>query len=242
MFNSMKRLAPVALAGLLTACGGGSGITTADPVPTPTPDPTPTPAMEYQYQVTVTNLTNAQPLSPVALVLHQTGEIWTIGQPASQMLENLAESGDNSGVMDADFVVASGTNGDVLMPGMNAEIMLTTTDMMASHFSVATMLVNTNDAFTGLNAIDLSALEVGDMMMFKTRVYDAGTEGNSEMAGTIPGPADGGEGLNAERDDVDFVAMHPGVVSMDDGLSTSVLTADHKFDNPAMSVKIMRMQ
>ena len=48
--------------------------------------------------------------------------------------------------------------------------------------------------------------------------------------------------MNTARDDVDFVAMHPGVVTADDGLSSSVLTGEHKFDNPALSVKIMRMQ
>ncbi len=240
-----KRLAPIALAGFLTACGGSSstnGDPNANPMPVPTPDPVPTPAMEYQYQVTVTNLTNFQPLSPLALVLHETGQIWQIGQSASTMLENLAESGDNSGVMGADFVVSSASNDGILLPGMSAEVMIMTTDMMASHLSLATMLVNTNDAFTGLNAIDLSMMEVGGMMMFNPSVYDSGTEGNSEMAGTIPGPADGGEGLNAARDDVDFVAMHPGVVSADDGLSSSVLTGEHKFDNPAVSVKIVRMQ
>jgi hypothetical protein len=240
MLHSIKRLAPIALVGLLTACDGSSS-NNPDPMTDPVVDD-PTPVMEYQYQVTVTNLTNAQPLSPIALVLHETGEIWQIGQSASAVLENLAESGDNSGVMAADFAVSNATNGEVLLPGMNAQVMITTTDMMASKFSLATMLVNTNDAFTGLNAIDLSQLEVGGMMMLHTGVYDAGTEGNTEMPGTIPGPADGGEGMNAARDDVDYVAMHPGVVSADDGLATSVLTGEYKFDNPAMSVKIMRMQ
>jgi hypothetical protein len=240
MLHSIKRLAPFALLGLLTGCGSSSDKTVVIPDPVVTPDPVP--AMEYQYQVTVINLTNAQPLSPVALVLHETGKVWQIGQPASAMLENLAESGDNSGVLAAEFAVSNATNGDVLLPGMQTQIMISTTDMMASKFSLATMLVNTNDAFTGLNAIDLSGLEVGGMMMINPGVYDAGTEGNSEMPGTIPGPADSGEGMNAARDDVDYVAIHPGVVSGDDGLTTSVLTGEHKFDNPAMSVKIMRMQ
>jgi hypothetical protein len=144
--------------------------------------------------------------------------------------------------MGADFVVSSASNDGILLPGMSAEVMIMTTDMMASNFSLATMLVNTNDAFTGLNAIDLSMMEVVGMMMFKPGIYDAGTEGNSVMPGTIPGPADGGEGMNAARDDVDFVVMHPGVVSADDGLSSSVLTGEHKLDNPALSVKIVRMQ
>ncbi|MFT4928228.1 MAG: hypothetical protein ACI8WB_004347 [Phenylobacterium sp.] len=242
MLHSKKVLTSIALAtvlgSVLSACGGSSNNNSMpDPVP-----PVVVPPATMEYQVTVTNLTNGQPLSPVALVLHETGEIWQIGQPASLMLETLAESGDNSGVMGADFVLASQSNGAVLPPGMATDITISTTDAMAMKLSLATMLVNTNDAFTGLNAIDLTTLEVGGMMSFKTGVYDAGTEANSEMANTIPGPADGGEGLNAARDDVDFVAMHPGVVSSDDGLMMSVLTGEHKFDNPAMMVKIMRLQ
>lgn len=235
----LTSLAPLTLAMVLSACGGSSNNNTSA-TPTPVPPPPPPPTMEYQ--VTVTNLTNAQPLSPLTLVLHQSGEIWQVGQAASVMLETLAESGDNSGVMAADFVLSNATNGEVLLPGLQAQLTISTTDATASKLSLATMLVNTNDAFSGLNAIDLSGLEVGSTIMFKTVVYDAGTEGNSEMPGTIPGPADGGEGMNVARDDVDFVAMHPGVVSGDDGLTASVLTGAHKFDNPAMSVKIMRMQ
>jgi hypothetical protein len=88
----------------------------------------------------------------------------------------------------------------------------------------------------------LSGLSVGDTWSAYTSVYDAGTESNSEAQGTIPGPADGGTGFEAERDDVDFVGMHSGVVSMDDGLATSVLTQAHRFDNPAAYIVITRME
>ena len=79
-------------------------------------------------------------------------------------------------------------------------------------------------------------------LTFTTFAYDAGTEANSEAAGTIPGPADSGEGFNEERDDVNYVAMHPGVVSQHDGLSSSVLSSQHKFDNPLTQVVITRTQ
>ena len=104
------------------------------------------------------------------------------------------------------------------------------------------MLVNTNDAFTGLNAYNLADLDVGEEWTSVARAYDAGTEANSEAAGTMPGPADDGEGFNAERDDADFVALHPGVVSADDGLSSSVLSVQHKFDNPVMRITVTRTE
>ena len=215
----------------LSACGGSDD--------NPSSEIDESPAM---YTITVTNLTNAQPLSPIVALLHSTGEIWQVGQPASALLENLAESSDNSGFLTADFVTVSASSDGILAPGMEAELMLSTSDENATQFSLATMLVNTNDAFSGLSKIDLTELSVDDSMDFTVSVYDAGTESNSEAAGTIPGPADGGEGFNEARDDTDFVSYHPGVVSMDDGLTTSVLNNQHKFDNPAMSVKIVRTQ
>ncbi|MFT5164154.1 MAG: hypothetical protein ACI9FJ_002755 [Alteromonadaceae bacterium] len=240
MLRSSKLLTSLILAGVLSACGGSSN-NNDTAMDTPVPPPVP-PVVTLEYQVTVSNLTNAQPFSPLALVLHQSGEIWQIGQPASLMLETLAESGDNSGVIGADFVVSSASNDGILLPGAQAQVTISTTDTAAAKLSLAAMLVNTNDGFSGFNSVDLSALEVGGMMRFTTSVYDAGTEGNGEMPGTIPGPADGGEGMNEARDDVDYVAMHPGIVSADDGLTLSVLSGEHKFDNPAMSVKIMRIQ
>jgi hypothetical protein len=226
---------PLSIVLTLTACGHDDD----DEMEVIEPPPV---VMEYQYQVTVTNLTNAQPLSPIAVLLHDTGEIWQIGQRASSALENLSESGDNSGVMAEDYVVSSESNGDILMPGTQTDIMIMTTDEAATNLSLATMLVNTNDAFTGLSRVDLSSLAVDEMLTYKVAVYDAGTEANSEAAGSIPGPADGGEGFNMARDDVDYVARHPGAVGVDDGLSSSVLNNEHKFDNPAMSVKIVRVQ
>jgi hypothetical protein len=104
------------------------------------------------------------------------------------------------------------------------------------------MLVNTNDAFSGFNAMDIANLEVGESISLRTGSYDAGTEKNSESMASIPGPAAGGEGYNEARDDVDFVAMHPGVVSMDDGLMSSALTQAHRFDNPTLAITFTRTE
>jgi hypothetical protein len=235
MFNVKQCIAPLTLTLLLVACGSSD-----DPDPIVI-EPAPAP-LEYQYEITLANLTNAQPLSPVLSVLHQQASIWTIGEASSAELENLAESGNPSDLSAASFVVASATTADVLPPGVTETVTIMTTNADALQLSIVSMLVNTNDAFTGLSKIDLSDLAVGDSMSLRSGVYDAGTEANSEAAGSIPGPADGGEGFNSMRDDVDFVSRHPGVVGMDDGLSNSVLNNEHKFDNPAMSVMIVRVQ
>jgi hypothetical protein len=190
----------------------------------------------------VINLTTAQPMSPLAVVLHTEGELWKIGEMASASLEKLAESGDNSEVL-AEAMVLSGKSGaGILAPGMREMVDVNIEDTMPTHFSLATMLVNTNDAFTGTTAIDISNLAVDESISLLTSSYDSGTEKNSELMATIPGPAAGGEGYNEMRDDVDYVAMHPGVVSKDDGLTQSVLTQDHRFDNPTLSITITRVE
>ncbi|WDE05983.1 spondin domain-containing protein [Thalassomonas viridans] len=235
---NIKGLAPLALVTLLSACGGSDNDSDNDGV-VDMPDPMP---VEMSYEVTVTNLTYAQPLSPIAVVLHGDSALWTVGEMASTPLEILAEGGDNSDLIAMDAILASASGEGAVGPGASATLTVTTTDETATHLSVVSMLVNTNDAFTGLTAMDLSSLAVDSPQTWTLGVYDAGTEANSELAGTIPGPADGGAGYDAERDDVDFVARHPGVVTMDDGLSTSVLTQAHRFDSPAIKLTITRKQ
>ncbi|MBQ4812256.1 hypothetical protein A7985_19070 [Pseudoalteromonas luteoviolacea] len=218
----------------LVACGD-------DDDPPMTVDPTPTPT-EAMIKITATNLTYAQPLSPIGVALHKEGQFWQLGEPASEALEVLAEGGDNSGLLGLDVVQTKASTDAPLAPGAKAELTLSQETLADQKLSVITMMVNTNDGFTGLNALDVSSMAVGEEMRFVTYAYDAGTEANTEASGTIPGPADGGEGFNAQRETLNKVAMHPGVVGQDDGLSSSVLSSDHKFDNPLMAITITRMK
>jgi hypothetical protein len=197
------------------------------------------------YDVTVINATNNQPLSPVAVVVHGAGySAWTIGSAASTELEYIAEGGSNSELL-ASLTgedAASGSGTGAIGPGGSETISVNAGASTQTLLTVVSMLVNTNDAFTGLRSVDVSALASGDSMTLHAKVYDAGTELNSEAVGTLPGPADGGEGFNPARSDInDIVTSHSGVVSADDGLGTSVLDQSHRFDNPAMTVTITRM-
>ncbi|QYJ89596.1 spondin domain-containing protein [Shewanella halotolerans] len=205
------------------------------------PEP-PTAPVERSFTLTVTNLTANQPMSPLALLATSNGyHAWQNGEPASLALEQLAEGGDQSGYsaeMDGIDMVVSGAG--ILPPGASESLTLTQTEAATASLSLLTMLVNTNDAFSGLDAIDISLMAVDQSQSFYTPAYDAGTEANSEIKGSIPGPADGGEGFNAGRDDVNRVHLHPGVISQDDGLSDSVLKASHRFDNPVLKVTIQR--
>jgi len=205
---------------------------------------TPPPVMSNKiYTVTVTNLTANQPMSPVALILHRGDtSAWQTGVAADLALETLAEAGDSSllaTMNDAD-TITSGLG--LLISGMKESIELSAPSDSVDSLSILTMLVNTNDAFAGLNSFNLAQMSLNERVSLRSIAYDAGTEKNTEAKGTIPGPADGGEGFNALRDDVDRVHAHPGVISVDDGLTDSVLNASHRFDNPVLAVSIERIQ
>lgn len=240
-FTKLKNLGFIASASLLlAACGSDNNLDVEPPPPPP-------PAMA-KFEVSVSNITHDQPMSPIALISHNDQyRVFTIGQAATAGLELLAEAGDNSGLLqeanDNIYSNSQSSGAGIVGPGANETIEI---EMLASEvnlLSVMTMLVNTNDAITGRANIDVSQLATGDSMSVRGVVYDAGTERNTEAVGTIPGPADGGEGFNAARDDIfDQVSMHPGVVSADDGLSTSVLNEGHRFDNTAIAIRITRTE
>jgi hypothetical protein len=197
------------------------------------------------YEISVTNLSSNQPLSPVAAQLHNSNfKAWQVGSMASEALEVLAEGGDNSSLLALGsgdvYSALSGTG--AIMPGVSETLTIESGVYSDINLTLVTMLVNTNDAFAGKTQLDLSELMVGDSQKHYLPVYDAGTEGNSELDGTIPGPIDGGEGFNMARDDVDYVARHPGVVGVDHGYSESVLNSTHGFDSPVALLTITRTQ
>ena len=218
---------------LLTGCGSSSSHDSTVDIRT--------------YEISVSNVTPNQPLSPVAVILHTSGyQAWVDGETASASLEVLAEGGDNSSLLsnagDHSAYLASDSGAGAIGPGNSESVQLEVDTQNGVNLSVVTMLVNTNDAYTGINAASLASLASGESVSYNTPVWDAGTENNNEAAGTIPGPADGGEGFNAARSDSsDRVRFHSGVISNQDGLSGSVLTADHRFDNPAAVVTITRL-
>jgi len=244
MLNTYRYLLLAVAALWLQGCDNDS------PAPMMEEDPPPPPPAMASFDVSVDNLTNAQPLSPVAVIGHLDGyAVFVVGDAATVGLEDMAEGGDNTALLaeaDADANVMVSASGAAPIGPAGSEtisIEVLESDVANLKISVATMLVNTNDAFSALDAMDVSALAVGDSMMVELVAYDAGTEADTEAAGDIPGPAGGGEGFNMARSDAaNRVAMHAGVVSQDDGFATSDLTEQHRFDNPVMRVRIARTQ
>jgi Spondin_N len=244
------------LMGMLTACGGGSSSkknssTAASTSSTGSGSSSTATIVKAKYAVTITNLTGGQIFSPLGYVIHKNGyHAFQLGMPASIGLEKLAEAGDAT-----DFINEANTNPNMFNCGKGvgmitagkSETVMITADVPETAWgevslTLMTMPVNTNDALTGINAMNISALEVGESMTIDTLAYDAGTEKNTETAASIPGPAGNGEGFNAVRDEAeDAVKGHQGVVTKDDGLTTSVLTQIHRWDNPIARIHIQRV-
>lgn len=202
----------------------------------------------YRYTINVANLTANQPMSPLAILAHNDKyKLFEIGKSASVELEHLAEGGSNAELLalkdSNDYVYQTLSGNGLVLPGSSDSVTFTVDPHKAGYVSVASMFVNTNDAFVGETGLSLKSLAVGESYEMSMNVWDSGTELNDELAATIPGPAGGGEGFNAARNDTnDVVAFHAGVVSKDDGLANSALSANHRFLNPGAKLTIIRVE
>ncbi|HEY7867360.1 MAG TPA: spondin domain-containing protein [Psychromonas sp.] len=196
-------------------------------------------AKPFIYEVTLLNITQGQIFSPPALMTHAAKmKLWQAGETASLALEKLAEGGDASELSALSGIHQSQISGTPVTPGDSISWTLEIKKGAPFSVSLATMLINTNDGFTGFTDMDLSSLALGDSYQKMLAVYDAGTEMNNEVA--VPGL--GGEGFNASRiGDVNRVYVHAGVLTTHE-LSGSNLLPEHKFDNPAGKLTIKRMQ
>ena len=244
MNNYLKLTALTLSAALLAACGGSSNNAPAASAP------------DAQFEVRFTNLTNAQPMSPVAVIMHSSGfNNFIDGEPASVAVEILAEGGNNAQVLSeaqaatATHIASASTTGPV--PPRSSTNTPITLNVPAARLtdlrlSVMSMLVHTNDGFTGLNATDISGMAVGSSRSFVAPTWDAGTEADTELANTLPGPDFNGEGFNAARDDrINRVRFHNGAVtsaSVEFGLATSALLDRHRFLNPTSRITVTRIQ
>lgn len=203
-------------------------------------------ALAAGITVEVQNLTQGMYFTPVAVVAHiPDASLFEVGEEASPEIQEMAEGGSLAGLTALGGTISADILAEPAAGPLGPTAKVSGSFMTADGntvLSVVAMILPSNDDLSGLNAWDLSQLAVGDSWSTTARVYDSGTEINSEASGTMPGPADGGEGFNPMRNDTGFVAMHPGVVSGDDGLSSSVLTVQHKFDNPAIRIKVTRTE
>jgi hypothetical protein len=155
------------------------------------------PASAATWEVTVTNLTAAQSFTPLVVMTHpRRYEMFTLGEPADEALEAMAEGGDTSMIQAQAAEDASdiqSTEG-LLGPGQSVTVSIEG-EVRRSRLSIAGMLLPTNDNFVALNGVRLPRSGSKRIMAL---AYDAGTEVNDQNCRNIPGPLCGGEGVSVD--------------------------------------------
>jgi hypothetical protein len=169
------------------------------------------------YRVTIQNLTpphasgpGAQPLSPPLFVVHSSrADVWSVGDIASHGVAAIAEDANNAPLESAltGFPgvrsVSTGAGGPI--PSGTSRSYTVQTGERHNRLSVVTMLVNTNDAFTGLDSLRLG----GRRTVLMTAAYDGGSERNNELKSHIPGPCCGNPFVRDPEGRV--IGMHEGI-------------------------------
>ncbi|CAM9449628.1 unnamed protein product [Discosporangium mesarthrocarpum] len=146
------------------------------------------------YNLKVTNLTYRQPLSPVLAVAHTKDiQLFEEGEEASAGLRMMAENGNNTALAVSERIILSkyicgyvvGTTPIAPGDSFEADLEVSTEERCKyAYFSTVSMLVNTNDAFMGVQTEPLPWYQ----MTWYPPAFDAGTEVNNEDCGFIPGP------------------------------------------------------
>ena len=193
----------------------------------------------HTYAVTITNITSNQVFTPVLVASHtKRVSFFELGAEPSDELADQAEGGATDGLqMKLDslprYVMDTNTsgitpNGDPLIdPGESVTIHITGSRKF-NRFSLAGMLLPTNDTFVAIDSAPLARPNPARMAL----AYDAGSEMNDELCLNIPGPQCGGspfsEGL-AEG----FVHISRGISGEGD-----LKASDYDWRNPVARVTV----
>ena len=158
------------------------------------------------YQVTITNLTAGQPFTPPVLLTHSNKtEIFEVGEAASEEIQAVAENGNPAPLMTAlgdDVEVHQVVAGMAPLvpandPGQSgfgsSTTFKITSQGKAKYLSFVSMLICTNDGFTGLDSIRLPK----EKMTVFSVAYDARTETNTEDFADMVPPCQGLIGVSS---------------------------------------------
>ena len=175
--------------------------------------------------VTLTNTSENQPMTPPVVVLHNAPgsdngvRLFEGGQPASDGIIAIAENGNNAplvGVVESlvgdsasafavGFVDPSAPG--PLLPGQTATVHL---DLASEDqvMSIVSMVVCTNDGFSGADSHTLSA---DASETFTLPIYDAGSESNVlTLNYWVPPCSPDGASDNLTDDENGSITLHPG--------------------------------
>lgn len=169
----------------------------------------------FEYDVTVINLTQGQPFSPPVVATHQDeDDVFKLSQPSSEAVKQIAENGNNRPLLELlhdqrvdetvfDFAQAPAPLVPQGTPGAEATAPFPCgggcpdrwtarirADEAHARISWVSMLVCTNDGFTGVGGVSLPT-EIGEEMVIQTPAYETSTERNTEVLADIMPPCQG---------------------------------------------------
>lgn len=186
------------------------------------------------YEVTVTNITAGISFTPLLVVSHKKGHpLFTLGEPASPELTRIAEGGDTmpmqNKLIDSGMAYDAASSSGLLGPGESVTVTIKSKGGY-KYFSVAGMLLPTNDGVIAVNGMRLPK----HRSMVMTPGYDGGTEINDELCANIPGPECGGEPFS-DADGEGFVHIHSGIHGIGD-----LTASDYDWRNPIAKISVKR--
>jgi hypothetical protein len=240
----MRRNRRIAAIGLLAMAFG----TIVAPAALAANNPTP-----RTFEVTVTNLTDGQWFTPPAAATHtRRFDAFSVGRPASEGIRQIAENGDLgpfTAALDSsravhDWVVApASAELPPLAPGESVTFTIEST-RDARLLSYASMLICTNDGFTGADGLRLPT-RIGHTVTDYGRAYDAGTELNTEAWADLVPPCaqltgfgdQGGTGAgNPELAENGKVRIHPGISG-----NADLVPSIHGWSGPVSMIEVTRI-
>ncbi|UCH65435.1 MAG: spondin domain-containing protein [Ignavibacterium sp.] len=148
------------------------------------------PSFTAEYEVRLENLSPAgsQPFSPPVFAVHApTFRLFHIGGYASSELAQVAQDAFNDPLvtlLNNSPKVLNVVVGGLIVPGSSGTYNISAEGNYMK-LSMVSMLVNTNDGFTGADKLQLP--QKGTKTYY-LRAYDAGSEQNTELEAHIPGP------------------------------------------------------
>ncbi len=206
------------------------------------------------YQVTITNLTGGQPLTPPVLAVHRRPvDIFRVGHPASLGVQEIAENGNPGPLVDAledDPQVVSVVAGSAPIVPTERTDETGFSDSLtfeidggpgAKYLSWESMLICTNDGFTGVSGLRLPAAS-GDVVTVHTLGYDAGTEVNTENFADIVPPCQGLIGVTGDpgTGTTNPALAEGGVIHMHEGIQGNgdLVPGIHGWTEPVATLTI----
>ena len=195
------------------------------------------------YTVTIENLTSGQPFTPPVVVAHSDQlDLFEMGQAASEEVRQIAENGDSAPLLalveDSADVFDSVAGDAPIMPGETATFMI---DAPAgSLLSIVSMLICTNDGFTG---VDAWALPASGSETVDSDAYDAGSEQNTEDFADIVPPCQGLIGVTSDDEGTGMsnpALAEGGVITMHAGIQggTDLTVDDHGWTGPVARITV----